>query len=59
MSSATCKPQHFAEDYSIAVYEKGDGRRKGGGTGLTSVGETRQSRLELSSCGTELMDWRY
>jgi hypothetical protein len=59
MSSATCKPQHFAGDYSIAVYEKGDVRRKECGTGLTSVGETRQSPLELGSCGTELVDWRY
>jgi hypothetical protein len=40
MSSATCKPQHFAGDYSIAVYEKGDVRRKECGTGLTSVGQT-------------------
>ena len=45
--------QHFAEDHSIAAHSKGDVIRKGRGTGLISVGEKRQSRLELISYGTQ------
>jgi hypothetical protein len=53
MFSATCNPQHFAGDNFIAIYEKGAVRKKEYGPVLTSVIETRQSRLETSSCGTQ------
>jgi len=56
MASATCKSQHLAGEYSITVREKGAMRRKGCGSGGTSVGDMRQSRLELISCGTQ--SWR-
>ena len=52
--------QYFAEYYSIASHGKENVSRKGCGTGLPSVGETKQSRLELSSLwNKELVDWRY
>jgi hypothetical protein len=57
MFSATCKTQHFAGDYFIAVYEKGVVRRKECGTGLPSVCETRQSRKEFGTSETDLVDW--
>jgi hypothetical protein len=53
MFSATCNSQHCAGDYSIALYKKGAERKKECGTVLSSVGETRKSRFELSSCGTQ------
>jgi len=49
MFSTTGMPQHFAQGYSIAVHDKGAVRRKECGTGLTSVGETRQLQSELSA----------
>ena len=51
MSRATYKSQHFAGYYSVTVNENRAVRRKECGTVLTSVGETRQSRMELISCG--------
>jgi len=43
MFNVTCKTQHFAGDYSLAVCDKGDVLRKGRRTGQTSVGEMGQS----------------
>jgi len=51
MSRATCKTQHFVEEYSITVHEKGAVRRKECGIGLPSVGRTRHLLLKLISCG--------
>ena len=40
MFSATCKSQHFAEGYSVAVHENRAVRKKEYGTVLTSLSET-------------------
>ena len=49
MLSATCKTQHFAGDYFIAVHEKRVVRRKECGTGMPSFGETRETRTQSAS----------
>jgi hypothetical protein len=49
------KYQHFTEEYSMVILVKGDVRRSECGTGLTSVGETRQSLLEHRHGGLEML----
>jgi hypothetical protein len=47
--------QHFTEEYSIVILVKGDVTRWECGTGLTSVGETRQSLFEHRRRGLEIL----